>query len=217
MALNLAEREYRKRMLLGGSATELRGSAVAARREEAAPQIPGRWAPLYLATVGAVAGFLGSVSSLFFNVLGAWASGIDKLMLLRVYATIIEGPSALDPRNSSFFLSVLLTHLAVGSFFGALFVLAVRRIAAGAALMRTLSYGLLFGLAIWVVNFYLLLSWLQPLMSGEAYIVNGIPWWVAGLTHSCYGLTLALVSFPFQSDVESGYEEEGRATIDKAI
>ena len=44
--------------------------------------------------------------------------------------------------------------------------------------------------------------WLQPIINGDALIVKNIPCPVAVLTHACYGLTVALVSFPFRSDVE---------------
>ena len=68
---------------------------VPTRKEEAAPKIHEEWSLVYLGTVGALAGFLGSVTSLVANVLGAWALGIERLMLLRVYATIFEGSDAL--------------------------------------------------------------------------------------------------------------------------
>ncbi len=161
---------------------------------------------MYRGTVGALAGFLGSVTSLVANVLGAWALGIETLMLLRVYATIFEGPDALRLENTSFIAEVLLFHIVVGGMFGVVFVTLTSRLPQIRQFVRYAAAGLGFGLLLWIGNFYLILSWLQPLISGDAYIVENIPWWVAALTHICYGLTLAAVTFPFRSDVETHAE-----------
>jgi hypothetical protein len=150
---------------------------------------------MYVAMVGALAGFLGSVSSLLLNVLGAWMSNIEPLMLLRVYATITQGAAAMDPANTEFFADTLLMHLAAGSLFGAVFLMWVSRTDWASTGPKHVAAGLAFGLLLWLVNFYGVLAWVQPLM------VNNIPWWVAALTHVCYGVTLALVSYPFEKDV----------------
>jgi hypothetical protein len=47
--------------------------------------------------------------------------------------------------------------------------------------------------AIWLVNYYLLLSWIQPLLFGGNWILTQIPPWVAFLTHLVFGWTMALV------------------------
>jgi hypothetical protein len=44
-----------------------------------------------------------------------------------------------------------------------------------------------------VVNFYLLLAPLQPLLLGGRWIAELIPWWVAALTHLIFGWTVALL------------------------
>ena len=90
--------------------------------------------------------------------------------------------------------------------FGVVFVTLTSRLPQIRKLVHYAAAGLVFGLLLWIGNFYLILSWLQPLVSGDAYIVENIPWWVAALTHICYGLTLAAVTFPFRSDVETHAE-----------
>ena len=45
----------------------------------------------------------------------------------------------------------------------------------------------------WIVNFYLILSWLQPRLVGEAYVLELMPAWIAALTHVIYGVTLGLL------------------------
>ena len=42
------------------------------------------------------------------------------------------------------------------------------------------------------LNYYLILSWLQPWLFGGNWIVNLVPWWVATLTHLVFGWTMAL-------------------------
>ncbi len=199
MEPNIADREYRKPEVVFSDARH-------PRKEKVAPKIHEEWSLVYLGTVGALAGFLGSVTSLVANVLGAWALGIERLMLLRVYATIFEGPDALRVENTSFVAEVLLIHIVVGAMFGIVFVALTSQLPQIRRLVHHAAAGLGFGLLLWIGNFYLILSWLQPLISGDSYIVENIPWWVAALTHICYGLTLAAVDFPFRSDVEAHTE-----------
>ncbi len=47
------------------------------------------------------------------------------------------------------------------------------------------------GLALWIFNFYVVLIWLQPLLLGGRWIVDGIPPWVAALTHLAFTWTMA--------------------------
>ena len=55
-------------------------------------------------------------------------------------------------------------------------------------LVHYVAAGLGFGLLLWIGNFYLILSWLQPLISGNAYIIENIPWWVASYCQKwCFG------------------------------
>ncbi len=51
-------------------------------------------------------------------------------------------------------------------------------------------------IAVWLVNFYLILAWLQPLLFGGNWIVTEVPAWVAALTHLVFGWTMVLV-YPF--------------------
>ena len=49
--------------------------------------------------------------------------------------------------------------------------------------------------ALWLVNFYGLISWLQPLLFGGSWIVDNreLPWWVALATHLVFGWTMAAI------------------------
>src|SRR5262245_14626433 len=163
-----------------------------------------QWRALYCAAIGSAPGFLGSLVKLVSNIIGASVLGVDPLRLLRVYGTIVEGRNALLPNNGSSLLDTFLMHLIVGSALGAVFML----LACGQFRFRRffpfLAQGVGFGLAIWIINFYLFLSWIQPLVNGEAYVVKMIPWWVAAGSHSLYGLTVAMLCFPFRDDIGAG-------------
>ena len=49
--------------------------------------------------------------------------------------------------------------------------------------------------ALWAVNFYCILSWLQPALFGGHWITDPkiLPSWVALVTHLVFGWTLALL------------------------
>ena len=43
------------------------------------------------------------------------------------------------------------------------------------------------------MNFYLIITWLQPRLVGQAYVLELMPIWIAALTHLIYGLTLGVL------------------------
>ena len=149
-------------------------------------------------TVGSVAGFLGAITCLICNIAGALVLGVEPLRLLRIYATILEGRRALDISRADFFIAAFTLHMVTGILFGTIFALGARKFCAG--LQRYISAGAGYGIAIWLVNFYGVLSWLQPLLHGSAFILTEIPIAVAVLTHVSYGLTVALVTYVLQRD-----------------
>src|SRR6185436_8832829 len=84
-----------------------------------------QWRNVYYGTVGAVAGFLGSLVMITGDVIAAGIMGKSPFMLLRVYATLKEGAGALSLSDWSFFLNAFVMHLALGSALGAIFALIV--------------------------------------------------------------------------------------------
>ena len=123
--------------------------------------------------------------------------GVEPLRLLRIYATILEGRGALELSSANFFIAAFVVHIVTGILFGTIFVLGARFCA---GLQRYILAGAGYGIAIWLVNFYGILSWLQPLLHGSAFILTQIPIAVAVLTHVSYGLTVALVTYVLQRD-----------------
>jgi hypothetical protein len=84
-------------------------------------------------------------------------------------------------------------YLATGMIYGMLFVLALSYFLPNASVPGRLAACSVLAIAVWLVNFYGILTWLQPLAFGGRWINDLVPWWVAGLTHLLFGWTLAIV------------------------
>jgi hypothetical protein len=156
------------------------------------------WPPrgYYLAfhvVAGMLLGFVGAASSLLFNIIGSLLVGQHPLQLIRVYLTFPLGGQALD-LDSGIALGIgTCLYLATGSLYGIGFHVVLSRWFEGAAARRRFLVASAMGLGLWIVNYYLLLSWLQPLLFGEAWIVRLVPLWVAALTHLVFAWTMLLV------------------------
>jgi hypothetical protein len=161
--------------------------------------------PAYQATAGFLLGMIGAGAALLVNVVGAPIAGKHPLELIRVYLTFPLGEQALqlaDPGRSGQSVSdgMILAFgcclfLATGMVLGIPFQLVLSRLGDQATLGRRLIVATVFSIALWVVNFYLILSWLQPLLFHGRWIVDSqyLPWWVAAGTHLVFGWTMALV------------------------
>ena len=192
-ATHLAERSIRQWQTGGSKAARL----DLAKETEVTPEQVHAGGGISTFTVGAVAGFLGAITCLICNIAGALVLGVEPLRLLRIYATILEGRRALELSSANFFIAAFVVHIVTGILFGTIFVLGARFCA---GLQRYILAGAGYGIAIWLVNFYGILSWLQPLLHGSAFILTQIPIAVAVLTHVSYGLTVALVTYVLQRD-----------------
>jgi hypothetical protein len=193
-AADLAERAIRQWQMSGSKTTR----HDPAKQTEVIPVEVRAEGGISTFTVGSVAGFLGAITCLICNIAGALVLGVEPLRLLRIYATILEGRRALDISRADFFIAAFSLHLVTGILFGTIFALGARKFCAG--LQRYILTGAGYGIAIWLVNFYGILSWLQPLLHGSAFILTEIPIAVAVLTHVSYGLTVALVTYVLQRD-----------------
>jgi len=149
----------------------------------------------YYATTGFFLGTIGAVTSLVFNIVGSLFVGQHPLQLIRVYLTFGLGERALRPElESELALGIgCCLYIATGMLLGVLFQVVLSRFADKSPLLNRLVIASVLGLAVWICNYYLLLSWLQPLLFGGNWIVRLIPWWVAALTHLIFGWTMALV------------------------
>jgi hypothetical protein len=146
----------------------------------------------YYVVAGLLIGVLGSLASFLCNVLGSLLLEQDPLLFLRVYGTVFLGEKALVTDDLSFFMLVAVVHFSVGAIAGAVFHVLVNFFVPDRAGLQ-IGLGVLYGLLMWVINFYVAIAWLQRDVFGEAYVLQLMPAWVAALTHVVYGLTLGLL------------------------
>ncbi len=142
---------------------------------------------------GMTLGTIGAMTSFVFNVVGSLIVSQDPMLILRVFGTFFIGQEALTTDNLNFLMLVLLTHVIVGALGGAAFHVFINRYLADRSPAQKIVYSAIFGCALWLINFYAIISWLQPVLVGQAYILRLMPFWVAALTHIIYGLTLGLL------------------------
>jgi hypothetical protein len=187
-------------------------SALIALESQLAEPATTHWPPVgfyltFYVVAGTTIGILGSLTSFIFHVLGSLMVNQDPLMFLRVYGTVFLGPWALTTDDLNFFMLVAVVHFSLGAIAGAVFHVLVNRFVPDRTGLQ-IGLGVLYGLLMWIVNFYLILSWLQPRLVGEAFVLELMPAWIAALTHVIYGLTLGLLQplgrfVPYRPAVQS--------------
>lgn len=152
----------------------------------------------FYATTGFFLGMIGALSSLLLNVVGSVAVGQHPLKLIQVYLTFGLGERALAA-GSNDALALLIgccLYVATGMVYGVPFQIAMSRLAPNADLMTRLLWASLLGLGLWIVNYYAILTWLQPLLFGGRWIVDEIPWYVGATTHLVFAWTMAML-YPY--------------------
>lgn len=153
----------------------------------------------YYATTGFMLGIFGAMASLMFNIIGSSLTGRHPLEIIRSYLTFPLGDKALElpaDQNGLMLAIGCCLYLGTGMLLGIPVYLALAKWGAGKSLARKFFIASLVALAIWIVNFYGILAWLQPAtveMSRENLIVNRVPWWVAASTHLVFAWTMVLV------------------------
>ena len=152
-----------------------------------------------LVTSGLLMGALAGCTSLLANIIGSvlWPAINGEpqhpLRLIQIYLTFPMGETALTLDSGFALAAGCALYLCTGMLYGVVFELALSayfpRAKLGARLL--MSSGLM--LAVWLINFYAILSWLQPLLFGGRWITDLVPWWVAAVTHLIFGWTMAAI------------------------
>lgn len=154
---------------------------------------PANYYTVYHVLAGFVLGILGATTSLLFNVVGSLAIGQHPLQLIRIYLTFPLGEQAKQIESGLALAIGCCLYLGTGMLLGVPFQLVLSRWFTGAAFVSRFMVVTLMSLALWIINFYGILSWLQPLLIGGNWIIRDIPWWVAASTHLIFGWTMLLV------------------------
>jgi hypothetical protein len=158
----------------------------------AAPWPPAGFYLTFYVVAGTMIGILGSLVSFLFHVLGSVLVNQDPLRFLRVYGTVFLGARALTTDDLNFFMLVAVVHFSVGALAGAVFHVLVNWLVPGRTALQ-IALGAFYGLLMWVVNFYVVIAWLQPRLVGDPYVLALMPAWIAALTHVIYGVTLGVL------------------------
>lgn len=179
--------------------------------EDQVETVPAAWVPperyfYYDAASGFLLGVFGSIVSLTFNVIGSVVAGLDPLQLIRVYLTFPLGQQALNlaeaggttrsvPDGLILALGCCL-YLGTGMLLGVPVFMSVNLLAKNKGMVARVVVAVAVSLAVWAVNFYAILSWVQPAFFGGNWITSGeyLPWWVAAATHAVFGATIAILA-----------------------
>lgn len=153
---------------------------------------PDRFYLVWHLVFGMMLGSLGAVVSLAANFIGAPLFGEQPMQLIRVYLTFPMGEQALSAQWGPLLAVGSLLYIVTGALYGIVFHLLMLWFYSDASPRKRLLVGSLFGLLLWVVNFYGILIWLQPLLQGGNWIVRLVPPWVAALTHLAFAWTMLL-------------------------
>jgi len=151
------------------------------------------------ANAGLLQGALAGCTSLLVNVIGSvlWPTisggAQHPLRLIQVYLTFPLGESALELSGGILLALGCLMYLATGMLYGVLFVVVLSYMLPNAGFWARMIACSILAIAVWLLNFYGVLAWLQPLLFGGHWIVDLVPWWVAAATHLVFGWTIALV------------------------
>lgn len=156
--------------------------------------VTNSWPPVgfyltFYIVAGVTIGILGSVATFLFNVVGSLLVKQDPLQFLRISGTVFLGPKALTTDDLNFFMLVAIVHFSVGASAGVVFQAFVSRYVPDRPPLQIVLGGV-YGLLMWIVNFYFVIAWLQPRLVGQAYVLELMPAWIAALTHLIYGLTI---------------------------
>lgn len=192
----MSTREDKHRELAALEARALELAEELARGDSIEPFQPKGYYAAYYATTGFMLGMFGAMSSLLFNVVGSLLVGQHPLELIRVYLTFPLGDKALEIDSGLALAVGCCLYLGTGMLLGIPVYLALTYWTANASLAKRLMVASLVSILIWVVMYFGILSWLQPVlidMKPENWIIRRVPPWVALLTHLVFGWTIALL------------------------
>jgi hypothetical protein len=113
------------------------------------------------------------------------------LRLIQVYLTFPLGETALRLDGGLTLAAGCVLYLFTGALYGIFFELLLSSYLPRAGVGARVVICSMLGIGVWLVNFYAILIWLQPLMLGGQWVVELVPWWIAAATHVVFGITIA--------------------------
>ncbi len=138
---------------------------------------------------GITAGLIAGVIFAMMEIVGAAMMGNPALMPVRMFASVVLGKSAMEGALGTALVVGTIAHLILSAVFGIVYGLISARLseATRTGFGRQAGLGILFGLAVWFVNFQFIARVLYPWFL-EA------PQFLQALMHGLFfGLPLALI------------------------
>ncbi len=171
---------------------------------ESPPWPPRQYYWLFHVLVGMMLGFLGATVSLVINIVGSLLVNQHPLQIIRVYLTFPMGEEALTSESGKVLFVGCVLYLITGGLYGIAFHLIMSLRFARAPFKTRFIAASVIGLALWIVNFYFIISWLQPVLLGGSWIITEMPFYVAAITHLAFGWTMLAVEGwgRFESGIE---------------
>lgn len=165
---------------------------------QADPDAQRNWPPqgyyfLWHVVVGMMLGFVGAAVSLVANIVGAPIFGEPAFKLIRVYLTFPMGEKALTADEGVLLTVGCILYLVTGALYGIAFHLVMSAFFNKSNTLVRFIVATLIGVTLWVVNFYAILSWLQPTLLGGNWIIEQTPIWVAVATHVAFAWTMFVI------------------------
>jgi len=174
---------------------QLQASGVTPAGAAAAGWPPKGYYLVWHIVVGMALGGIGAAVALAANALGAQIFDKHPLELIRVFLTFPMGEEALQAESGQVLTVGCIRFLLTGALHGIVFHLVMSLFFGEASKVTRFIVATIMGLALWIGSFYLVLSWLQPLLLGGNWIISEIPWWVGALTHLAFAWTMLLGEF----------------------
>lgn len=172
---------------------ELEEELLLAEQDESTSWVPQKFYTAYYILAGTLIGMGAAWVTLLLNMLGSLILHGDAMKLLRIYGTIFAGEEALESNQAAVLMLAVGIHTATGAICGAPIHVVVSKYFPDIKLAGRLLAGLALGLVMWGVNFYGILSWLQPLLVGKSIILEQVPIWVALTNHIAFTLLMLLL------------------------
>ncbi len=166
---------------------------MAIKQTDESTLLPKTYYITYHVLAGMIVGLVAAASSLLFNVIASTAFGKHPLQLIRVYLTFPVGEKALAFENGFALAAGCCLYLGTGSIGGIPFRFVLSRYFADARTNVRLAAATMLAIGVWLINFYGVLSWLQPMLTGGRWIVSQVPLVEAVATHLVFGWTFVLV------------------------
>ncbi len=157
------------------------------------PWSPKGYYTTYHILAGMVLGLIAAAASLLLNIIGSSMVHGDPLLLIKIYLTFPLGAKALEAASGFALAAGCFLYLGTGMIGGIPFHLILSRFFDNSKTSVRFAIASVLGIGVWLVNFYGILIWLQPLLIHGNWIVEQIPWYVAAFTHMVFGWTMLLV------------------------